>query len=330
MLSMASVTTGDEVVLQRVWVVVLTWNGWRVAESCLDSLEPAMRRGVHVLVVDNGSSDGTPRQVRAEFPDVVLVENQDNLGFAAGNNVGIERALEGGAEYVVLLNQDAIVAPDCIDELVAAARRHPSAGTVSAKIYYLHAPQRLWFAGASFSTRSGSSRHLGQGEVDRGQHDVEREIDRGCACAMLISKRALEAVGLFDERLFLYGEEIDFALRERRAGFVDVYAPRARAWHLVSHSSNDARPGQASYYQARNIPLILDRHAPVRPHALALARAGLIGVRFLIDSVRGRFSPLTAVRTVWEAIRDYRHGRTGRRGESATIDTPRHRGERVN
>jgi GT2 family glycosyltransferase len=292
------------------WLIVLTWNGREVVEACLDSLRPALARGHRVVVVDNGSRDGTAELVRREFPAIERIENSANLGFAAGNNVGIRYALARGAENVVLVNQDAILAPDCVDELVAAARRHPEAGTVSAKVLYLKEPRTLWFAGATFSTHTGRSRHVGQGELDAGQHDREREIDRGCACAMLLTRRMFEKVGLFDEELFLFGEEIDLALRARRLGFTDQFAPRARAWHHVSYSTKDWGSWPRTFYLSRNLLFLVHREALALPAWRRWTRvfATLSGrvAEALVSS-----SPFSQCVAVAKGARDFAFGRRG-------------------
>lgn len=302
------------------WVVVLTWNGREVVEACLDSLRPAIDRGHRVVVVDNGSTDGTADRVRSAFPSLELIENGANLGFAAGNNVGIRHALALGAEHVVLLNQDATVAPDCIDELVAASRRHPDAGTVSAKIFEMREPERLWFAGATFSTRTGRSRHVGQGEIDRGQFDREREIDRGCACAMLLRRKMLDAVGLLDEELFLYGEEIDLALRERKRGFHDLFAPRARAWHRISHLPGEKRRLEQFYYQSRNLLYLLERENPSRGPIGRVRRRARVAVEMLAGAAGRR---LSALRLILRGLEDAARGRRGARDRTSATAASR-------
>jgi GT2 family glycosyltransferase len=312
------VAEAEEQPFRPAWVVVLTWNGREVVRACLDSLRPAIESGHRVVVVDNGSADGTADLVRTAFPSLELIETGANLGFAAGNNVGIRHALAKGAELVVLLNQDATVAPDCIDELVAASARHPDAGTVSAKVYEMREPERLWFAGATFTTRTGRSRHVGQGEIDRGQFDREREIDRGCACAMLLTRRMLDEVGLLDEELFLYCEEIDLALRERKRGFLDLLAPRAHAWHRIANCADMPRRSDRYYYQTRNLLHLLDRDAPLRGELQRLTRRVSVMLEMLAELRAERAGRGSALRGIFDGSRDAARGRLGERPRSGS------------
>ncbi len=299
--------------LGGVWAVVVTWNGREVIGPCLESLRPAMARGCHVVVVDNASTDGTPAAVEAGFPGVELLPQATNLGFGGGNNVGIRRALAQGASHVLFLNQDATLAPDAVDELLAASERHPEAGTVSAKIYFQDRPGTLWFAGATFSVRTGRTRDIGSGEVDRGQYDRESPIQRGTACAMLVTRRYLESVGFFDEALFLYGEEMNLTLRARGSGLVNYFAPRARAWHRVSSSTGGAASGEYLYYHTRNTLHLIHRHAPLRSRSLSVARDALVLLVMLGSIVTMRTLPLSSVRAVLAGAKDFARRRMGER-----------------
>src|SRR5512141_3354906 len=143
------------------YIILLTWNRWEDTEDCLQSLLPVVSEQIRVLVVDNGSTDGTPENVRRCFPQFEVHENGNNLGFPAGNNVGIRHALAAGADYVILLNNDTVVGRGFAGELVAAARRNPSAGMINSLIFFHDRPDILWFAGGNISTWTGRSRHAG-------------------------------------------------------------------------------------------------------------------------------------------------------------------------
>ena len=148
----------------QITAVVLSWNGREDTLACLESLE-----GVDTVVVDNGSADGSPEAIEERFPDVELIRAGVNLGFAAGCNVGIRRALDQGADWVVLVNNDSTVAPDLVDALTAAAARHPDAGALAGKVYVADPPDVIWYAGGSFEPRVGySGRVRGSGKPDDG------------------------------------------------------------------------------------------------------------------------------------------------------------------
>ncbi len=152
----------------RRWaIVVLSWNGREDTLACLSSLAGLDWPGIDVICVDNGSSDGSPEAVRADFPAVTVIENGSNLGFAGGNNVGIRAALERGADWVLLLNNDATLAPDAVRELDAVAGARPRAGVLGGKVLFAEPPHRVWFAGQRFNSALGySGRPRGYGKPD--------------------------------------------------------------------------------------------------------------------------------------------------------------------
>src|SRR5712691_2717467 len=151
----------------HVAVVVLTWNGEDDTLACLASLGRVEYDNLSVVVVDNGSADRTVLRVRTEFPEVAVLETGANLGFAAGNNVGIQHALDRGAEYVFLLNNDTEVDPELIRHLVDAAEPDASAGVLGPKVFFFSHRDRLWYAGGWVQRWAGASGHIGLGELDR-------------------------------------------------------------------------------------------------------------------------------------------------------------------
>jgi GT2 family glycosyltransferase len=296
-----------------VYIIVLTWNGWKDTEECLRSLRPVIEDGMCVLVVDNGSTDGTPDKVREAFPRVEVVENGRNLGFPGGNNAGMRKALSRGAEYVILLNNDTVVDRDFARELLCVAERDKKAGMVTSKIYFYDRPQVVWFAGADVSTWTGRSRHAGFGEVDRGQFDEVVEIGRPCGCALLVSRTFLEDVGLMEEDLFLYGEEIDWVLRARRKGFRCVFAPRSHVWHKVSIGMGGPSSGNTYYYAVRNMLLTLRRHAPYRFAPLNGLRVILVASVFTASLFTTGIDKRNGLANILAGVRDYYRGVCGRR-----------------
>jgi GT2 family glycosyltransferase len=292
-------------------VIVLSWNR---RDETLESLRSALalaRDDVRVICVDNGSRDGSAEAVRRELPQVTLLENERNLGFAGGNNAGIRRALEDGADWVVLLNSDATIAPDAIDGFEAATAARPEAGIFAGKVLYADPPDRIWFAGQRFRLLAGySGRPRGYGRRDGPRYCQVVPTDRAVGALMAISRQAIEAVGLMDEDLFAYVEDVDWSLRVRKAGFEVVVAPGARAWHKVSSSTGGERHStHPLYYGVRNTIVVTERHRPLGRAGTRLRRA-LIGATFLAHACTraGRRKAIAAVRS------GYRHARSGRLG----------------
>jgi len=222
----------------RVVVLVLTWNGRELTEACLDSVLRLEGPAGDVLVVDNASSDDTPTALAARYGDrIELVRNDRNLMFAGGMNIGLQRAIDAGYEFVLLLNNDVVLDPGMARELMAALASDARIAAAGPKIYYFDRPDVLWFAGGALSLWRGWSRHRGLRETDRGQYDASCDVDYLTGCALMVRTAALRDVGLFDTGYSMYAEDADWSFRARARGWRLVYAPRARLWHRVSASA---------------------------------------------------------------------------------------------
>jgi GT2 family glycosyltransferase len=245
--------------LPLVYVVILTWNHLEDTLACLETVQRLTYPCYRLLVVDNASTDGTPAVITARFPMVEVIVNAANLGFAGGNNVGLRRALEAGADYVQLLNNDTLVAPDMLDELLAAALADDRAGILSPKVYYADPPDCLWYAGARLQPLTLAAVHTHRGAMDTVGPTTPQAVDYIFGGAMLIRRTVLEEVGLFDPGYFMYYEDLDFCLRVSAAGYRLLYVPQARLWHGVASSTQGQRPVRF-YYRAKSRGRFLRRH----------------------------------------------------------------------
>ena len=230
------------------YVIVVNWNGRDDTLECLASLGRVEYPLMRVLVVDNGSTDGSQDAIRREYPGVMLLETGSNLRFAGGNNAGIRYALANGAEQVALLNNDTTVDPGFLGSMTARMQSTPGAGVVAPKILYSAEPDRLWYAGGEISFWTGTMRHRGIRERDDGRYDEPCETGYATGCCFLTSRNTLERVGLLDESYFMYAEDADWCMRARRAGLRVLYDPQARVWHKVSVSAG----GHLSSFKLRN------------------------------------------------------------------------------
>jgi GT2 family glycosyltransferase len=301
------------------WLIVLSWNGREDTLACLASL--AALRGEHteVVVVDNGSTDGSVQAVRAAHPKVHVVENGRNLGFAGGNNAGLRHAFEQGGQWAVLVNNDATLAPDAIDRLRRAAVEHPAAGMLAGKVFFDEPPDRIWFAGQRFWPAFGySGRPRGYGRRDGPRYRRAYRTDRAAGAFMAVSRRVVDAVGLLDDDLFAYVEDVDWCCRARAAGFEIWFVPDALAWHRVSASTGGERAStHALYYGVRNTIAVSERHLPL-PRLLRDIRRWLILAVFLFQAfaLSERRRPFAA------AVRDgYRDALAGRFGERPALSS---------
>jgi GT2 family glycosyltransferase len=229
---------GQDTSTPTVAVIVLTWNGKALTVECLDSLANVNYASLDVIVVDNASSDGTADAVSQRFGErVTLVINEHNLGFAGGNNVGIRRALDSGADYILLLNNDTTVDTELIGALIDVFSQYPKTGIAGPKIYYATPPDHIWFAGGEISLMRGTARHIGIREIDKGQYNDVREVDYITGCALMARRAVFEEVGALDDSYRAYYEDADFCMRARRAGHEIRYTPHGRVWHKISAST---------------------------------------------------------------------------------------------
>ena len=307
----------------HVAVVVLCWNGRDDTLACLHSLARVRWERKTVIVVDNGSTDGTLDAVQGEFADVMAIRSDENLGFAEGNNVGLRAALGAGADYVLLLNNDTLVHEGLIEALVAEAQRRPDAGALCPVIHYVHPPDRIWYAGARFDPRAAhNGRHTGYGEIDTGQYHAVREIGRATGAAMLVPRPVIERVGLLDGDLFLQVEDVEWSLRMRAAGYRILFVPDVNVWHHVSVASGGERAPDTAYYEMRNTLTVCARHAPLRGLARWRRELGMLAVHLLHARLAPR--PIASARAVLDGWRDFRAGRLGPRprGRQSAQRTP--------
>jgi GT2 family glycosyltransferase len=299
----------------HVAVVVLCLNRREDTVECLRSLDRLRWDALSVFVVDNGSTDGTLEAVRSEFPHVTAIRSEQNLGFADGNNVGMRAALEAGADYVLILNNDTVVDERLVEALVAEAERRPDAGALCPLIHYVDPADHIWYAGARFDPRAvHNGRHTGYGDRDTGQYRTVREIGRATGAAMLVPRRVIEHVGYFEGRLFIQVEDVEWSLRMRRAGYRILFVPDGLVSHRVAMTTGGERAPTTAYYEMRNTLWVCAQHAPLRGPARLRRELGCLAVHLLHARLAPR--PVANARAVIAGWRDFRAGRLGPRTEA--------------
>ena len=241
----------------RVCIALVNWNLKQVTLECLESLRGLKYPNFQVVVVDNGSQDGSPEAIADRFPEAAQVVYPENLGSTAGFNAGFLYALAAGADYAFLINNDTILDPDALDILVDACE-NPEVGIASPLIFYAGAPEKIWSAGAMLSrlTLDLIGNH-GRGE--KFGKITRRDFLTGCA--MLVKREVLEPVGVMDRDFFLYYEDMDYCFRVRKEGYHLIVAPKARMWHKVSLSGGGSGSLTETYWMARNVILYYRKHA---------------------------------------------------------------------
>jgi GT2 family glycosyltransferase len=226
----------------KVALVILNWNGREDVLNCVSTLPRLRYPNLVATVVDNASSDGSVEALRERFPQQRVLVMEKNLGFCGGNNRGIEDALSQGAEFVLLLNNDTEMHPDLVNELVRVARSDERIGAVGAKNLRLEDPREVWGAYGELTYGKELIRLIGQGKADGEEFSLVRDVDWVIGNGIMMSRRAIEAIGGFDEGFFGYHEDVDWCYRASQAGFRIVYNGRAIIYHKGFGASHPGRP----------------------------------------------------------------------------------------
>lgn len=276
-------STTNEAASLSVAVIVLNWNRTDLTLACLRSLYRLERLPDQVIVVDNGSRPDPAALITAAFPQITLLRNERNLGFAGGNNIAIRHALAHGADYVMLLNNDAEVAPDLLGLLVDFAESDAGIGIVGPMIYFYDEPERIAFAGGMVEANTGRGRSLDSWHGDL----IPRPVDWMSGCALLVKRTVIEQIGLLDERMFAYYEDIDWCARAREAGWQVWLAPQARVWHKIEIEERLQSPWYV-YLMTRN-RLLFNRNRGATIWQLAQRAFGQDLRQALIWSLSNRY-----------------------------------------
>lgn len=245
-----------------VYIIVLTWNGKNDTLECLESLVKVNYSNYKILVIDNASIDGTNDAVKSKYPLVEYIYNSENLRYAGGNNIGIEYALKNNSDYVLLLNNDTIVEPNFLEHLINTAESDSSAGIVGPKIFYYNQPALIWYAGGKIDWWKGWIYHNGIREMDSENFCQKTETDFITGCCMLIKRAVINKIGKLDEGYFIYGEDVDFCIRAKRAEFKILFEPSAKIWHKISVSAGGHFSWFKNWNKLKSQIKIFMRYAP--------------------------------------------------------------------
>jgi GT2 family glycosyltransferase len=242
----------------KIIIILLNWNGKKDTLECLNSLAKVNYPNRQAIVVDNGSTDGSIEEIRSVYPMTPILENGENLGFAGGNNPGIEWALRHKAEWILLLNNDTTVAPDFLDAFLQAAHEKSKAKVLGAKILRYHEPNVVDHLGGMWNETKGEFDSQHCGETDHPYFNMQ-PVDYVCGAALFMHRSVPEKIGLLEPNFFLFWEETDFCYRAKRAGFEVWTAPEAKVWHKVSSSFTGGKP-HMHYFWWRSRLLWIERN----------------------------------------------------------------------
>ncbi len=293
----------------RLAIVVLAWNHCDYTLECLDSL--LQQHIPHMLyVVDNNSSDNTVEAVRERYPAAHVIVNNQNDGFAGGNNIGLHKAFSDGANAVLVLNNDARLAPDALTPLVDSLHRYPHAGLLNPLILFAQEPHRVWYAGATLYALAGWSFHKEYNAPRETIPTYVRSTRRATGCALIITRDCYERIGVFDESLFMYCEDLEYSLRAIKAGFSVLLVPESVVYHHVSVSTGEKAPDPV-YYSTRNMIVTMDRHLPLPMGLQTLRRLLIVAGQMYYVAKRPR--AFGRIRDIWGGYWDARRHELGSR-----------------
>lgn len=299
----------------RVAIVIVNWNGVDDTTDCLESLKHTDYENYSAIVVDNGSSDDSEVKLRSRFPEHTVLQAGSNLGFAGASNLGMQRGLANGADYLLLLNNDTRVDSAAVSRLVAESESDAKTGITGAMIAQMSHPGKVWAFGGIFNVNTGYAKHFlseAEAQLCKIQPPLYLYVP---GCVMLIRRECLEDSGFLNERFFHLAEDVDFCVRVQRRGWKLALAAGALVFHRGSASLGRFSP-LYNYYEQRNRLFVIQAHYMHRDSVRSTLWDGLmiLGRLFLtlgkIDRVRNFFC---GARLLGLAVYDFLRGRDGNR-----------------
>jgi GT2 family glycosyltransferase len=249
--------------LPLVSTIILNTNRRADTLACLDSLQHSLYPENKIIVLDNHSTDGSVEAIGAKFPKFQIISLEENLGYAGNNNVGIKAAIDQGADWVFILNEDTILEPNCISRLIEVGQSDPKIGVLGPMVYHYDEPDVIQSAGGILGPY-WESIHLAKNEKDIGQFVEPHPVEWISGCAIMVKRDAIEMVGSLDERFFYYWEETEWCLRIGKAGWRLIHVPDAKIWHKGVQRDYHPKPS-VTYYGTRNRLLMFAKHkAPLQ------------------------------------------------------------------
>ena len=229
------VRTSKLIMDKLVNIFILNWNGKIITLDCLRSLEKVTHPNINLVLIDNGSTDGSVNLIKKEFPNIEIIQSKENLGYAGGNNYGFKN-VKIQSEYSIFINNDTLVSPNFINPLIKPLKNDSLIMQTAPKIFYADDPNLLWFTGGYLNLLFGWIRHRGIRKIDKGQYNNSTLIDYATGCCFCMRTKDFESFKMFDESFSMYGEDVDLSIRAQNIGLKCYYISKAKIWHYVSAS----------------------------------------------------------------------------------------------
>lgn len=294
-----------------VAIILVNWNSFEVTNDCIISLKGIQYAAHTIVVVDNGSADGSGKQLKALHPEIVLIESATNQGFTGGNNLGFAYSLENGFDYSMMLNNDTFVEPDFLDHLVHYMEAHPKVGVIQPRIHFNHDRALLWNGGSYHTKWLGYLYTKGFNKKPSQSYLKIKPVDWVTGCAFFTRNSILRTTGLLAQNMFIYSEDVDLSFRIKALGYTLMYHPDSVIYHIAGMSNKSKTKGKEGfvnpivhYLNQRNRIWILKKYTPWYCAPTVILSnifyiSGIIGY----FAARRRFTKLKAVgRAVWDGL----------------------------
>ncbi len=281
---------------QKITIIIINWNGVSDTLDCLRSLQKTNYPNLEIIVVDNGSKNKNEAEtIKSHFPKVQLIKSSSNLGFSGGNNLGIKAALKNKSDYIVLLNNDTVVVPNFLSEIIKYIDYNPDVDIVSPLIYTHSQPKKIWF--------SYGKLYLFLGNI-KASHQ-ETNFDKNniwfvSGCCMFVKSNVFNKIGLLDDRFFAYFEDTDFCIRAKLSGYKIGIVEKSKIFHKVSQSSGGVLSPIYLYYMTRNNWLFAQKnlsfyHWPTFIMFFFIYRVFIEGLRIIIKPQKNKSKSIQAI-----------------------------------
>ena len=232
---------------KRVAIILLNWNSYEHTANCIASLQKVTPANFDVIVVDNGSKDGSGLALQQKFTQIKYIQAPTNLGFAGGNNKGFEYAIAYGYQYALMLNNDTFVEPNFLALLVSYLDSHPTVGAIQPKIFFNNNRQKIWNGGSYFLSWLGWTYSKNYMRSAGPAQNKFAEVDWITGCALLVRTSIVQKIGALNDNFFIYYEDVDFSFRIRQAGYKLMFHPQSVIYHIAGMANKAKVKGKEGY-----------------------------------------------------------------------------------